>query len=1153
MKFIFTLFLIFIFNFLHIQAQICDVGFNVNKSHLSGGSHTGDSNTDKCFNTGEKIYFDVMPDSTYIHLNSSGTFHDDCKKDSVSGFFDTVIFWSAVQIDINAEKLFTGDMKFATRTRGSGWRDISDIVDCAGSKLLQAEAVIDLTSTPYAIKNDGLVTDDFECEVSMLTNTEETKSCSQWTLSGYNGAMSIKCVNNNQICTIKCGGSSARCRPTNNYIKLTKKDVQAVNICPTTKLCTKCRENSASMVVSDTCHCNTGFYGNKDETCAKCEAGKYKNINIADNVISGRSATTSENKDGNIQSTWSLTDGIKNDSFVFESKDMALIHMDLTKVFMVDFIRIYNQRTCCINEVDIFEIYLTETNTFQKNNACEFVRVISDITDIKCGVNGRHLWITTSTAKSTISLSEVEVFESLPCLNCAVHSSSLTGSGTCQCNPGFTGADPKTCTKCEAGKYKSNLGSEACVACPLNSYSVTIGGDKISSCSCNSGYYDVPSNVCKSCESGKYKTTSGSHMCTNCPADTYSYDTAQISKTTCEVCSPKSSSLPGSSHIDSCICNEGYYEHPSGLWKCNECLMGTYKDVLGDHKCTSCPINTYQSVLGATNPDSCKSCQYKSSSLIGTSSSHSCLCDPGYTGNFAKKCTICEAGSYKMTAGSAACTLCTPGKHSTVEGATIDSCTDCKAGTFTQVPGKTECSSCDAGKYNKFEGSNDIIACISCVPGKYSSSLQAVSETTCESCVEGTFSIQNAATSFLSCTKCGVGSYSTILGANTESSCQLCGMGKYSGNFGASTKETCLDCIAGKYLQVLGGTKDTDCIACNTGKFSTNIGAENNNTCLSCEEGKNSLSASDSIDDCLNVCGFGETGIAGNCKSCLAGEYKNELGTALCSFCPENSQSTIKSEFCSCNVGYYKILDGSCDVCETGKFKSNIELDDCVDCVAGKYLDVTGAISIASCIDCGTGKYSSTLGAKNVNVCLDCVKGKYSSQSGMDGEYKCSSCIPGTFSITTGATSDIKCTKCDSGKYSNHIAANSAIFCENCERGKYSDVAGMVVEDTCKHCPTGKASPHFGANSETTCEMCNPGKYADLSATIYCNLCPPNSTNLEYGKKRIVDCECVAGYSGQNGALCVKCPPNTKKEAIGPGDCNKHINISKDMLCSVCQ
>ena len=71
------------------------------------------------------------------------------------------------------------------------------------------------------------------------------------------------------------------------------------------------------------------------------------------------------------------------------------------------------------------------------------------------------------------------------------------------CTPGYTGP-LGSCVLCEAGKYKSSLGSTPCSTCPANSVTVGKGSVTVIACHCDAGYSGpLGGQDCTACVAGK--------------------------------------------------------------------------------------------------------------------------------------------------------------------------------------------------------------------------------------------------------------------------------------------------------------------------------------------------------------------------------------------------------------------------------------------------------------------------------------------------------------------------------------------------------------------------------------------------------------------------------------------------------------------------
>ena len=88
-------------------------------------------------------------------------------------------------------------------------------------------------------------------------------------------------------------------------------------------------------------------------------------------------------------------------------------------------------------------------------------------------------------------------------------------------------------------------------------------------------------------------------------------------------------------------------------------------------------------------------------------------------------------------------------------------------------------------------------------------------------------------------------------------------------------------------------------------KFSTAIAATSNATCVSCTT--NAVSVAGSSDSTMCLCNLGFTGSnAASCASCIAGTFKDTLGSALCTNCPANYYSglTARTSNATCTPCY---------------------------------------------------------------------------------------------------------------------------------------------------------------------------------------------------------------------------------------------------------
>jgi len=125
---------------------------------------------------------------------------------------------------------------------------------------------------------------------------------------------------------------------------------------------------------------------------------------------------------------------------------------------------------------------------------------------------------------------------------------------------------------------------------------------------------------------------------------------------------------------------------------------------------TLCEVSVFGSIASAAGASVCRDCPAHTFSGAGSKAFVACTCNEGYTGPDGGECTACDAGGFKDTNGSAACTLCSQGKYSAA-GASV--CIDCTAGKFSDAVGASvasTCGACGAGKYSA--GATGAAACV---------------------------------------------------------------------------------------------------------------------------------------------------------------------------------------------------------------------------------------------------------------------------------------------------------------------------------------------------------------------------------------------------------------------------------------------------------
>ena len=202
------------------------------------------------------------------------------------------------------------------------------------------------------------------------------------------------------------------------------------------------------------------------------------------------------------------------------------------------------------------------------------------------------------------------------CTACPAGAYSNTAQATvctlCATGKYKAATDAAACTDCAAGKYSATSAATAeaaCTACAGGATSLA-GASAVGACFANLGYTGPISGAFAACTAGKYKAQTGPAACTDCAAGKWSAASAATTETTCTACAGGSSSPQGSTAINACVANNGFFGNPGGPF-------------------TACGLGTYSSGTGAT---ACVSCGNFAVTLsTGSTSASTCLCQVGYT------------------------------------------------------------------------------------------------------------------------------------------------------------------------------------------------------------------------------------------------------------------------------------------------------------------------------------------------------------------------------------------------------------------------------------------------------------------------------------------------------------------------------------------
>jgi hypothetical protein len=333
------------------------------------------------------------------------------------------------------------------------------------------------------------------------------------------------------------------------------------------------------------------------------------------------------------------------------------------------------------------------------------------------------------------------------------------------------------------------------------------------------------------------------------------------------------------------------------------------------------------------------------------------------------------------------------------------------------------------------------------------------------------------------------------------------------------------------------------CIACSAGKFSLGDGA----MCASCTPG--------------NYSGSGSA----VCSSCAPGRYSNSINPTVCAICAIGTYSNATTGFTNCTAcpqGNFGTTNGSCALCEEGRYAGSKGLSACLDCPSGSMQNESGKSSCfgcepglfqaltgqsactacaagsfsfagqAQCTPCEIGRFQLYAGGRNCTVCVD---GKFADNTGLSS---CIDCSSGTFS--NSATTKTACARCSLG---SAMRATMATSCSLCDVGKFAGSEGTSV---CEACAAGTYAASLGLSA---CVSCDSGRYTNETGQEVCKLCPrgkfrslndPTTGTTGTTSSNWPNCEpCEMGkYSDENGAiLCSKCPSGRYQSELGSSSC----------------
>jgi len=464
------------------------------------------------------------------------------------------------------------------------------------------------------------------------------------------------------------------------------------------------------------------------------------------------------------------------------------------------------------------------------------------------------------------------------------------------------------CISCPMGTY-SQMGSASCTACPANSTSPS-GSSASTACICSAGFSGPNDGRCTECVEGKYTTGRknaescavsgtfhGIHVNREYTVNAYLHvsiidlfvfvvhDDVFYKMTAVTFADAQGSTTPQNTTdkyinpSDTIILLDSMTV--SAMW--DGTLAGYTTQLYSGYEVTNVAVSC---VAGVCNP-----CPIHSNSLVQSTAVTACKCNAGSSGPDGGNCSLCAAGKYKESSGSAVCNACPDNSYS-LEGSVADNQCECiqgyagpNGGECQEVCGnviKTPGEECDDGNTASFDGcsTNCTIecgfVCDGAVPqgcvSQCGDGILASNEicddgnmTNGDGCNStcGTESGWNCAT-----TDCGQTICVEVCGNSFQTSGEGCDDGNFAAGDGCSdtcTVECGFSCNAAE-LQ--------DCTSdCGDGILATDEGCDDNNTrsndgcSSSCtlERGWDCINTPCSKTACIEVCGNGVKTLGEGC------------------------------------------------------------------------------------------------------------------------------------------------------------------------------------------------------------------------------------------------------------------------------------------------
>jgi hypothetical protein len=564
------------------------------------------------------------------------------------------------------------------------------------------------------------------------------------------------------------------------------------------------------------------------------------------------------------------------------------------------------------------------------------------------------------------------------CIDCPANTFALPGSALqtdCQCNAGYSGAaNGVACAACGAGKYKTAVGIGTCTDCAANEYSGTVaqvvstcsscpsssqapaGSDEAIDCKCNVGYTGANGQVCLGCVQGTYKPIVGPSTCTLCGNNTYSSIVAASSSTVCLACQGNSTSLMGSTRQSDCHCLKGYLTNNLGAPNatCEMCSAGSYNSQLDATTCSKCGAGFKSSTPGAVSSEQCTECGVNTYSAEG-----------------AAQCEICPNNTFAPARSDVLGDCkCLAGYYSAVTGEDGRSCSACQAGKHKAQTGAVPCTDCPANRYSTATAATSNATCQACTQNAVAPvGSSALSQCLCDlgyKNVEITANIPNVARS------CGTGSDACPVTIDSQAWQSSGGAAFINDDMltGNQHQAWYSDVVTNLHWARVDFLTETSVTAIQLASLPTAWydGTSYNGAAVIVGNNVDISSSQNSICKIFTSTEVDQTLRNFNCANVVTGRYlwvTNRFGFG--------NNIPTRLGIWELKVSGYRVNGNSCGACIAGTFKDTLGSAACTNCPANYYSGLTARTSNATCTPCYENSVSPA-GSVSMDAC-NCVAG----------------------------------------------------------------------------------------------------------------------------------------------------------------------------------